>query len=270
MIGQYGFQAGDKGPKIPEGGFNDVTVPPLYDGVAGQQATYVQIRAGNDGLCIPYLSQTWADGTQRGWLGDMGKACRQPWYYSDVIVGENHKPACTWFDGDHTNGISANAVQIYMQAFANITTSYDHDPNHYCYWPILDFRSIDSKEYPTFWPDNRQKVKRSCVSAVSTGTRLPRSERNAKAKRNPMPDHLVVSADPRHTAKSLCEAATSRGPDLVSIDEGTFCDMAEKKWYPLCAEASDTDCFDLDAQQLRSATARKRSVKYDKIRYWGQ
>jgi len=104
-------------PMIAAGGFVDVLISPSgYGNTAGEQPTYVQIDVGNDGLCIAYLSHTWADGTNRGWLGDMGASCGQNWYYSDVIVGSNsHMPDCTWLDNDHTNGIISTGMQIHMQ-----------------------------------------------------------------------------------------------------------------------------------------------------------
>jgi hypothetical protein len=61
----------------------------------GQQATYVQLyqqEQGADAICIAYLSQTWADGGHRGWLGDIGRLCGAAWYYSDIIVGDTSNP----------------------------------------------------------------------------------------------------------------------------------------------------------------------------------
>ena len=58
---------------IPSGSFQDITID--QSGSPGQQPTYLQINAGKHALCIAYITQKWPDGTQRGWLGDMGQAC---------------------------------------------------------------------------------------------------------------------------------------------------------------------------------------------------
>ena len=59
----------------------------------GQQATYLQLFAGTDAVCIAYIAQMWADGQMRGWLGDMGGACGMPSYYSHIVVGnDGHVP----------------------------------------------------------------------------------------------------------------------------------------------------------------------------------
>ena len=79
-------------PDITSGSFVDLTVW-QWDLGPGEQATTLQIIPSTNELCIAYISQTWADGTHRGWLGDMGKGCDRAWYYSNVIVGEDHKPS---------------------------------------------------------------------------------------------------------------------------------------------------------------------------------
>lgn len=63
--------AGSGDGNIPYGSFQDIRVDMHYG--PGQQPTYVQVNALDDGVCIAYMIQTWPDGTQRGWLGDMGE-----------------------------------------------------------------------------------------------------------------------------------------------------------------------------------------------------
>lgn len=67
---------------IPDGGFKDIRVSQPNN----QQATYLQVHAGNDGTCIPYITVTWADGSKYGWSGDWGKYCGLPWHYGNVYV----------------------------------------------------------------------------------------------------------------------------------------------------------------------------------------
>ena len=77
---------------ITSGSFQDVTIWQSKVG-PGEQATSLQIIPTKNELCIAYISQTWADGTHRGWIGDMGRGCGRDWYYSNIIVGDDHKPS---------------------------------------------------------------------------------------------------------------------------------------------------------------------------------
>lgn len=79
-------------PYIHSGSFMDLTVSQSKLG-PGEQATSLQIIPTTNELCIAYISQTWADGTHRGWVGDMGKGCDRDWYYSNIILGDDHKPS---------------------------------------------------------------------------------------------------------------------------------------------------------------------------------
>ncbi|CAO2655682.1 Nn.00g044850.m01.CDS01 [Neocucurbitaria sp. VM-36] len=97
---------------VENGTFTTVTV--RHDtGYTFQQPTYVEIAGGPDAVCIAYLAQTWADGTQLGWLGDMGKFCGAKWYYSNTYIstrnGSMHKPYCTWIGGPRPGTCSNNS-----------------------------------------------------------------------------------------------------------------------------------------------------------------
>jgi len=83
FVGYY-----DGGGKIERGGFSDFNINQHCSKgcQGGQQAAYLQLFAGDDAICVAYIAQTWADGTKRGWLGDMGKICNMPWYYSNISV----------------------------------------------------------------------------------------------------------------------------------------------------------------------------------------
>ena len=82
-------------PYIKSGSFHDLTVGQSEG--PGEQATSLQIIPTTNELCIAYIGQTWADGSHRGWTGDMGRGCDRDWYYSNIIVGDDHKPSesCT-------------------------------------------------------------------------------------------------------------------------------------------------------------------------------
>jgi len=86
-LGQYvGYN--DKGSKIGYGSFSDLVINQHCKKKCkkGQQAPYLQLYGGKDGICMAYISQTWADGQKRGWLGDMAKVCNKAWYYSNITV----------------------------------------------------------------------------------------------------------------------------------------------------------------------------------------
>lgn len=89
-IGDYiGASDWEHRPKIESGGFEDVVVHQEALGPS-QQPTYLQFFAGNDAICVAYISQVWPDGQSRGWLGDIGHACGRDWYYSHITVGNDH------------------------------------------------------------------------------------------------------------------------------------------------------------------------------------
>ena len=68
---------------------------------SGEEPTYLQVLGKDDAVCIAYIGQTWPDGQQRGWLGDVGRGCGKRWFYSNVEVGEEmYKPGECHGDGE--------------------------------------------------------------------------------------------------------------------------------------------------------------------------
>jgi hypothetical protein len=52
-----------------------------------QQPVYVKLeQPANDGICLAYITHTWPDGHQYGWVGDFGAYCGADWYESQIIV----------------------------------------------------------------------------------------------------------------------------------------------------------------------------------------
>ena len=173
FIGQY--SSGSGSPTVEAGSFLDVTVDQSVtddhaDVGSGQQPTYLQLIASDNAICIAYIAQTWSDGTKRGWVGDVGKACGQNWFHSDVFVGDNHhQPTCMWRDGDHTNDIASAGMQIHMEDFTNLTSDYSKDINHYCSPPVSIFhRDADWLGLESFWTDNQTR-KLSNDNSVASG-----------------------------------------------------------------------------------------------------
>ena len=55
------------------------------------QPTYVLFAPNDDAVCISYITQSWADGQNYGWIGNWadGWACNRAWYepkYSSLLV----------------------------------------------------------------------------------------------------------------------------------------------------------------------------------------
>jgi hypothetical protein len=80
-----GSAVGSPSRDIKPGTFQTVEVF-HNDSYLYQQPTYLEISGGSDAVCLAYIAQTWPDGTQLGWLGDMGKYCGTQWYYSNLFV----------------------------------------------------------------------------------------------------------------------------------------------------------------------------------------
>ena len=246
----------DDGQKIKSGSFADIFVDHHATGIdaTGQQPTFIQLAAFDDAICVAYLSQTWPDGTNRGWLGDMGKACVRDWFALNVIVGdEGHKPACTWMDTDLTKETNLGGMQIHMEDFINKTTDYSTDPNYYCNPPVMSFRK-DFKEF-----DGIDARKRSVLESRNANqeARKVRNKRQAVFE-----EQLIESSSTGHSAQELCGSETSRGPDFVSLEEGLYCDMMNKQLSPLCSATIVEGCYDRDAHALvTSGKVVKRQYK---------
>ena len=66
-------------------------------------------------------------------------------------------------------------------------------------------------------------------------------------------DRLIISKIPQHSAIGLCDSPYSLGPDMVSWTEGMFCDMSEKRLWPICSDSSASYCFDMDSQTVKGS-----------------
>ena len=243
---------------IASGSFQDITID--QSGSPGQQPTYVQINAGKHALCIAYITQKWPDGTQRGWLGDMGQECGASWAYSNIIVSDDgHKPAYTWLDQDHSNGINAAAVQIHMQDFTNLSSNPDTNSDYYCHLPAMIFEyNMDETGQPdSFWNSKRTIDKRQTTSHRD----------RIKPRSAAMASHIISSQDTSHSALKLCQSDTSYSPDFVSFAEGIFCDMDTKTPWPLCSATVTDDCYDWDTQTLVEGGTRK-AKGYSSVENW--
>jgi hypothetical protein len=84
---------------------------------------------------------------------------------------------------------------------------------------------------------------------------------------------IIHSAHPGHSAKQLCESATSYGPDAISEVEQLFCDMSTKTLYPLCSPQVTKGCFDTDVVSLRISLSKRfegaNPKNYHRVQKWG-
>lgn len=87
---QIGKALGSSNNNVKEGAF--IVVPVFHESnYTFQQPTYVELAGFSDAVCIADLAQTWADNTQLGWLGDIGKFCGAKWYHSNLYVNTKNE-----------------------------------------------------------------------------------------------------------------------------------------------------------------------------------
>ena len=88
---------------------------------------------------------------------------------------------------------------------------------------------------------------------------------------------LIVSHSNSHSAKELCESPSSKGPDFVSVKEQSYCDMSQRKIWPLCDAKKTSNCFDQATYQFKSLAVKGRDVNaqsappqksYTKVETW--
>ena len=254
--------AGSGSSTISDGGFQDINIQQRYG--PSKQPTYIQVNAADDGVCIAYLTQTWPDGQQRSWLGDIGRLCGANWQYSNVFVNDdNYQPMCTWIDQNHDGGVGAAALQIHMVDFnKNAAEAYSEDPADYCSWPTMFFSPSTEEQG---MPDNQLWGSPTDKGSLSA---IPSKRRRAIKKRSSaLASTIIGSKNPSHSAKELCDSTTSYGSDFVSFNEEIFCDMETKTSWPLCSDSVKDDCYEWDTHTLIDAGGHT-AKNYDNVQNW--
>ena len=64
---------------------------------------------------------------------------------------------------------------------------------------------------------------------------------------------VVISKSTGHSAKELCNSPTSWGHSFVSVAEHLFCDMDQRKLWPLCGGGTNetrAGCFDHEKSKM--------------------
>ena len=199
----------------------------------------------------------------------MGYSCDKDWYFSNIIVGQEHyKPMCTGIDKNHSEKLKISALQIHMEDFVKVnSTVLDNDKDRWCNYPILVFKESHEffKKKPEyygtvlsqtsdFWTGPGQE---DFVDGHGDKKRIVRKRRTDTSPIHEF-RHLVSSPHDTHSAQKLCESEISRGPDFVSHSEGLFCDMQGRSLWTLYDEKRgfQKDCYHWDTHSLATGTER--------------
>lgn len=284
-----GSTGGSKHKTILDGDFMDISVPFDY-GVGKKPTEYISIaNGGDDALCIAYIALTQPDGTKKAWYGDIAKSCGADWYHSQLKTGDDdYQPACIWIDRDHSYGLRFQGFGMHIIDFAATqeraeqyndnkdlmckaaprlrmyTDMNDDDPIPF-FNPPLEYNTTGEADKDpavvmdkSHWslPKDGPHIKKSVLDAdqapVPSRRLLRRQQRPQSGTTQPssFDDQLILSKSKHHSAKLLCESATSVGPDFVSLDEQLFCDMQTKKTWQLCGGGNMTGCFDQKSAKI--------------------
>ncbi|KAB8336851.1 hypothetical protein FH972_021159 [Carpinus fangiana] len=271
-VGQYHPRSKDK---IPDEGMVELVIPNSQTPIESKQvqAPYIMLSMNDDNaICINYITIT-TNGAQWTWTGDIGYQCGMDYYPSTLEVGSGvHTPKCVWIDKNHSGDLHFQGLSMHMPDFSQsqgMTDEFNADPGMLCDNPAR------FKAWPEIWPDYGTPkflppLQYTPEGADADPSRIkPQRKRKRDSSRklvartplsssNPKPSHLVVSSHDSHSAHELCANERSFGPDFVSTAEGIFCDMSEKKAWPLCSSSIKSDCFDLEAQSLRHSGLHRR------------
>ncbi|KAF2463777.1 uncharacterized protein BDR25DRAFT_347010 [Lindgomyces ingoldianus] len=262
-----------------------ITIPVIQN-MTYQQPTYLEVAGGPDAVCVAYLAQTWSDGTQVGWLGDIGKFCGAKWYYSNLYVGTSngsmYKPYCTWIGGHRNQNalFEYSGLRIHTPDFGPVDSSnhfnVPENPTALCNYPKLEWyrQPIFQSAAPSFRPFtfSHMLTVLNVFSLIGSTLGAPIKklpswnwdERNQVSFR----PSIVGSHDVRHSSRYLCASLTSWGPDFVSFEEGIFCDMSLKKTWPLCGGKVAKNCYDWQIHAILDGRRRKREIRYRNAIEW--
>ncbi|KAH6888517.1 hypothetical protein B0T10DRAFT_606890 [Thelonectria olida] len=267
--------------KVKSGSGGVVEVP--HDSDNGQQATYALLSANTDAICVAYVTITWPDGNEYGWVGDWGQQCGATWYYSHLYVsGTQAQPKCMWIDknGDQPQtgfqlhfpewvteqpGVlpEGKDINYFCNAGPPFKIRTDKDPNDITYW-VLNKRD----------EDNNKRSDTAQSYGPTKGPTFPRRHLNARNQTMSMNarfvEQLVMDNSTEHVTAELCESENSAGPDFVNLADGQFCRMSDKTLWPICDNDTTDGCFDLEEQQLVINGVVQRTKKYNKVMTWGR
>lgn len=179
-----------------------------------------------------------------------------------------YSPDCFWIDANGDQPVKAFQVN-WVDMKADDPSLQGQNASRFCDSPSFQTYTNDDQTSIVYWTPTNPKARWISERSVSNSAKAPSTQRtrqmDGKQTRRSFSERfgnvLVVDDLPEHTATSLCESATSSGPDFVNPDDGVFCDMKTKTMYPLCnntlaegsrsgINATSVPCFDLRSQTL--------------------
>ncbi|KAH6663764.1 hypothetical protein B0J14DRAFT_494504 [Halenospora varia] len=310
---EIGSQKGDSHKTWPAGSFNSVPVKNAKGVENVQAEYVAVYGGGTNGICISALGlKNPNSDTSFGWFADVGQTCGMQFHWSETPVGStpdttSYRPNCVWitgFDGSD-NGITSQGFSMHIIDFSQITqqraNDYRDNLDLMCNSPprFSTYTTIyDEVKPPFFIPalrynatdgsdiDIQKVVNNPGVDKTDYDQNVrvdkdnkPIRARNGRFKptstsiRDMFLESIIYSSHDNHSAKELCDAPNSHGPDVVSWKEGLYCDMGEKKLYPLCTKDVFKNCFDTEVHDIRlglSKRGQNSGKGYTKIQNWGQ
>ncbi|KXH40762.1 hypothetical protein CSIM01_08490 [Colletotrichum simmondsii] len=213
--------------------------------------------------------------------------CGQSWYYSDRTLGETRfTTPCVWLDGDHTDGLNAKAMSFHLNDFAPTQSKIDlytmypekgypylcKSTPRFSFWgnllpdgciPFFDpplkytFDGADqgADEDPDIALDKQTYDKsvylRQGERKISKRNNRSRTKKLSKRQGSNMDlERLIITKIEGQTAREICEDPNSVGYDILSYSDNMYCDISEKRLYPLCSGGTTSSCFNASSVQL--------------------
>ncbi|KAL8711714.1 MAG: hypothetical protein Q9220_003885 [cf. Caloplaca sp. 1 TL-2023] len=218
----------------------------------GRQTPTLDFTAwGTDGICISDVYMKWADNQAFAFDGSWFKWCNMWWYHSSISLttstGDEFRPPCGWLDQDKSEGHALVGFRVDMLELQNIPNKNawgKDDVQEYCH-ETFKFSGSSQGQYlqgnlDTTGDGNKGQRRDVSSSGSATNKTLAITDSNGQRRK------LVVSDFEGQSAQELCDSDKSRGPDFVSMAEGKYCDMSEKKVYKFCSDHTRRECFSLD------------------------
>lgn len=279
----------------PQG--NTISIPVVADPIVGNVAAqYIAVtNGGNDAICIAAVGVTFPTGQQTAFMTNIGVNCNADWYPSlPVIPASNLRSSCIWIDRDGSNGLRFQGFGVHLTDFVDsdaLSKQYQLNNASMCqsgprfrmyeqlkteesilvFKPPLQYKEDGSDadlskviNNPGVLGDPNFTLQDSVRRREAFKGGYPQTSR-PKAKRDGqfMQGHLVISAYAQHSAREVCESDTSRGPDFVSVNEGLYCDMDQKKLWNICSQNVTQTCFDTEQREMRGSNFRMRGVAWN-------
>lgn len=269
---------------IMSGDTEDVTLSHRH--YVNNQAAYALFgsRENSDPICIAYLGIAWPDGSKYGWVGDWGRQCGSPWYYSNVYVpGTDVKADCMWLDQSrHVGGFQLHWSDFsvkHNQKLPEDEAGQKKMVDWYCkVGPPFRISPQDPNEI-VYWKGPKSPPGGGAIdhdSIRTTNFTLTEGEDRTNGRNTPeesITPLLVISDTKQHSVEDLCNSDTSIGPDLLSLYSNKFCRMSDKTIWPVCDTVNVTEnCFDISrnilSTNLSSTGFAVAALPYSNVLNW--